>query len=226
MRLLRLQSNGNLRLTKYFAENEVPQYAILSHTWEDAADEVTFQDVVKGIYQGKAGFQKIKFCGKQAARDGLQYFWVDSCCIDKFASTELDEAINLMFLWYRNAVKCYVYLTDVRYAPCGARDALNELPCDAAFGASRWFTRGWTLQELLAPRSVEFFSKEGGWLGNKTSLETQIQSVTGIDTLALRGALYLSLAFGSGCHGHAVVKPRAKKITLTVFWVFSTLICR
>jgi hypothetical protein len=114
--------------------------------------------MVEGTDQGKAGFEKIKFCGKQAARDGLQYFWVDSCCIDKFSSTEVAVAINSMFRWYQNAAKCYVYLTDVSSPPCDARDKVSQLPCESAFRASRWFKRGWTLQELLAPRLVEFFS--------------------------------------------------------------------
>jgi hypothetical protein len=118
----------------------------------------------------------------------LQYFWVDTCCINKSNNTELSEAINSMFRWYRNADKCYVYLSDVSSPPFDANDKFSSLPCESAFRASRWFTRGWTLQELLAPRSVEFFSQEGNRLGDKRSLERQIHEITGIAVLALQGS--------------------------------------
>jgi WD40 repeat protein len=188
MRLLELQPNGNICLTRNFLESAIPRYAILSHTWGDEKEEVTFQDMVKGADQGKPGFEKIKFCGEQAARDELQYFWVDSCCIDKYSSTEVADTINSMFRWYQNAAKCYVYLTDVSSPPCDAHDKVSQLPCESAFRASRWFKRGWTLQELLAPRSVEFFSREGNRIGDKICLEIQVHEVTRIDVLALRGA--------------------------------------
>jgi hypothetical protein len=66
-----------------------------------------------GAAESKPGYGKIRFCGEQARRDGFQYFWIDTCCIDKSSSAELQEAINSMFRWYRDAVKCYVYLADV-----------------------------------------------------------------------------------------------------------------
>ncbi|OCL01240.1 hypothetical protein AOQ84DRAFT_434954 [Glonium stellatum] len=93
--------------------------------------------------------------------DNLQYFWVNICCINKSNLAELSHAINSMFRWYRNAARCYVYL---------------------------WFTRGWTLQELLAPRSVEFFSRERMRLGNSSSLRQRIQQITGVPASALKGA--------------------------------------
>src|SRR5947207_2243471 len=89
-----------------------------------------------------------------------------------------------MFRWYRDAAKCYVYLSDVT---TGKHSRSSELFWEPAFRQSRWFTRGWTLQELLAPRSVEFFSRSGTRLGSKESLEQQIHEVTGIAVRALRG---------------------------------------
>jgi hypothetical protein len=91
-----------------------------------------------------------------------------------------------MFRWYRDAAKCYVYLTDVSKPVFNVRDMALQ-PWEALFRKSRWFTRGWTLQELIAPSSVEFFSKEGAELGNRSSLERHIHEVTGISVRALRG---------------------------------------
>jgi hypothetical protein len=180
MRLLQY-NNGDLSLTTFFADKIPQKYAILSHTW--GAEEVTFKDLKKRTYGKKAGYKKIQFCGEQARRDGLQYFWVDTCCIDKSSSAELTEAINSMFRWYRESTKCYVYLSDV------SRPAVNsdDLAWEAAFRISKWFTRGWTLQELIAPRSVEFFSRDGEPLGTKDSLEQQIYETTGIAIKALQG---------------------------------------
>jgi hypothetical protein len=96
MRLLRLENHGEFNLTKDLIDN-IPPYAILSHTWGEDNEEVTFQDLVQGIDKSKAGYRKIRFCGEQATRDGLQYAWVDTCCIDKSNNTELSEAINSMF---------------------------------------------------------------------------------------------------------------------------------
>jgi hypothetical protein len=118
----------------------------------------------------------------------LQYFWIDTCCIDKSSSTELQEAINSMFRWYDNAAKCYVYLADVPRPALDTDSQSSQLPWEWSFRKSRWFTRGWTLQELVAPALVEFFSKEGEHLGNKRSLERHIHEVTGIPVKALRGS--------------------------------------
>ena len=92
-----------------------------------------------------------------------------------------------MFRWYRDAAKCYVYLSDVSQPASDANDGYNQRPWESDFRKSRWFTRGWTLQELLAPASVEFFSKEGEKLGNKKSLERHIREITGIPVKALQG---------------------------------------
>ncbi|KAF2183856.1 heterokaryon incompatibility [Zopfia rhizophila CBS 207.26] len=181
MRLLELKNHGEFSLTKDLIDN-VPSYAILSHTWGEDDEEVTFKDLVEGSGKSKAGYRKIQFCGEQAARDGLQHIWVDTCCIDKSNNTELSEAINSMFGWYRKSAKCYVYLSDV-----SAND-YNQWTWEPAFRKSRWFTRGWTLQELIAPPSVEFFSLEGKQLGCRKSLERQIHEITAIPVQALQGS--------------------------------------
>lgn len=184
MRLLKYDEDGALTLTEFFGS--VPKYAILSHRWE--AEEVTLKDVIDGTSTSKAGYGKIQFCTERSRYDGLQYFWVDTCCIDKSNSTELAEAINSMFRWYQKATRCYVYLSDVSTRERNANDKFLEYTWESAFRASQWFTRGWTLQELLAPTSVEFFSREGQRLGDKGSLEVQIQEVTGIALSVLQGA--------------------------------------
>jgi hypothetical protein len=188
MRLLELKNHGEFSLTKDLIDN-IPPYAILSHTWGADTDEVTFRDLIEGTGKSKAGYDKIRFCGEQARRDRLQYFWVDTCCIDKSNSTELSEAINSMFRWYCNAAKCYVYLSDVSRPAFDFDYKFNQLPWDPTFRKSRWFTRGWTLQELIAPASVEFFSKDWEQIGNKTSLEQHVREITGIPIKALQGSL-------------------------------------
>jgi hypothetical protein len=181
MRLLKVKSDGSFSLASY-AGNKTPDYAILSHTWEADDNEVTYQDIVAGVGDTKSGYDKIRFCGKQALKDGIHYMWVDSCCIDRTSSAELSEAINSMFRWYKNAVKCYVYLADV-----AAAEPRQEGPAPPTFMHSRWFTRGWTLQELIAPETVEFYSQEGHLLGDKESLLEEVQSATSIAPEALQG---------------------------------------
>jgi hypothetical protein len=186
IRLLSYGEGGCLTITS-FDDDAMPPYAILSHTW--AADaEVTFADLAQGDGKHKAGYKKILFCGEQAQQDGLQYFWVDTCCIDKTNKAELSLAIRSMFRWYKNATKCYVYLSDVSIIQRKAGGSSIEVTWKPAFMSSRWFTRGWTLQELLAPRIVEFFSKEWNKLGDKISLKALIKRITGIPHKALEGA--------------------------------------
>jgi hypothetical protein len=183
MRLLQFNDDGDVSLTEFF-EDDIPEYAVLSHRWE--AGEVTFKDLIDGTSKGKAGYGKIQFCGEQARRDELEYFWVDTCCIDKSSSAELSEAINSMFRWYQKAARCYVYLSDVPTEERKASDTSAECTWESDFRASKWFTRGWTLQELLAPRFVEFFSRQGKRLGDKRTLEHQIHEITGVPATALR----------------------------------------
>lgn len=187
MRLLKLNSQSEISLTEDLSE-DVPPYAILSHTWGSDKDEVTFadrNDQAAGYGQSKAGYAKIRFCGDQARKDGIEYFWVDTCCINKNNHVELSEAITSMFRWYREAVKCYVYLPDV--SSDQDVDNRSNHEWEPAFRVSRWFTRGWTLQELLAPERVEFFSREAKLLGDKTTLVHQIHEITKIPTSAVLG---------------------------------------
>jgi hypothetical protein len=180
MRLLRRSSNGELSLTDNLkGEDTVPSYAILSHTWGADTEEVTFEELTNGTGMEKKGYRKVLLCEKQARQDGLQHFWVDTCCINKEDKVELRNAINSMFRWYRDATRCYVYLSDV-----SGSDAEG-----LSFRKSRWFTRGWTLQELLAPALVEFFSEEWQRFGDKLSLIQHIHKATGIPHSALRGEL-------------------------------------
>jgi hypothetical protein len=185
MRLLQYNNNGDFSLTEFFEGNIPQKYAILSHRW--GSEEVTFADLKNDNYKEMAGYGKMQFCGEQAKRDGLQYFWVDTCCIDKSNAVELQEAINSMFRWYRDATKCYVYLPDVSRPQNDSADGSSEA-WKWTFRKSEWFSRGWTLQELIAPASVDFFSKEGELLGNKASLEQNICEITGIPASALRGS--------------------------------------
>ena len=208
MRLL-THNTGRPNLTRDLPPGKIPPYAILSHTWGSDGEEVTYQDMVDGTGEAKAGYAKIRFCAEKAKQDGLQHFWIDTCCIDKSNSSELSEAIISMFRWYQQADRCYVYLTDVSVTDPSApttdpqqslshdmqKLAISRTPSsiqppeqwDAAFRSSRWFTRGWTLQELLAPASVDFFSNEGYRLGDKKTLEHQVHEITGIPIPAIQG---------------------------------------
>jgi len=192
MRLLEIKGDG-FTFTDFDDPDAIPPYAILSHTWE-IDEEVTFDELKESTRnkkrkrKRKSGYDKLQFCGQQAKRDGLRYFWVDTCCIDKANKGELSFAINSMFRWYHNATRCYVYLSDVSSRPCNTSDDLSSRPWESDFQRSKWFTRGWTLQELLAPHSVEFFSCEGRRLGDKRSLMQQIHRTTGIPQAALQGA--------------------------------------
>jgi hypothetical protein len=165
MRLLHAKS---IRL-RSFEENAIPPYSILSHTWED--EEVSFLDIQGPDAASKAGYTKIRYACQDALQRDLEYVWVDTCCIDKSSSAELSEAINSMFRWYANAAVCYAYLADVSAGLDWS---------ESAFNSSRWWSRGWTLQELLAPADVLFFSRDGQLLGKKRQLSTRISDITGI----------------------------------------------
>ncbi|KAF8850969.1 HET-domain-containing protein [Acephala macrosclerotiorum] len=185
IRLLQHKPDGEI-VFREPTSGEVLAYAILSHTWGE--EEVIYQDLKKGKDKSKTvnkvGWRKIQFCAKQVAVDGLEYFWVDTCCINKKNAVELGTAINSMFRWYQNAARCYVYLSDVSKPDIGLDD---QRAWEEAFRKSRWFTRGWTLQELIALRLVDFFSSDGERLGSKLSLESEIYEITGIANKALRG---------------------------------------
>jgi hypothetical protein len=172
---MRLLNSTTLELEEFF-DNRTPKYAILSHRWLD--DEVSLKDMQNGTATRKAGYAKLKLCCDQAAKDGLQYAWVDTCCIDKTSSAELTEAINSMYRWYKNAEVCYAYLSDVQS---------SEVSGNSGFEESAWFTRGWTLQELIAPANVEFYNCTWHKLGTKDSLKDAISQITSINVAVLEG---------------------------------------
>jgi tetratricopeptide (TPR) repeat protein len=181
MRLLHFDALRKLVLTD-FRGKTIPPYAILSHRWTDS--EILIEDVLSGTYKEREeGYRKLAFCAKQAAQDKLQYFWIDTCCIDRWNKSERSKAINSMFQWYKNATRCYVFLPDVSVPD--ASELVQRSDWEASFRASAWFTRGWTLQELLAPVSVEFFSCEGHGLGDKASLDELLHNISGIPLAAL-----------------------------------------
>lgn len=185
MHLLECLGDGTYRLKKNLYGDRIPPYAILSHTWGEDEIEVSYKNFEDGTGESKRGYSKIRFCGERAQRDGLKYFWIDTCCIDKGNSTELQEAINSMFQWYAKSTKCYALLSDVSVSSAdedGLRRAWKPI-----FQKSRWFSRGWTLQELIAPKIVQFFSAEGQLLGDRISLEGTIHDITGVSIHALRG---------------------------------------
>ncbi|SPO03262.1 uncharacterized protein DNG_05944 [Cephalotrichum gorgonifer] len=180
-----------------FFSGDVPPYAILSHTWGE--EEVTFQDMERGLVSASArkGFAKIRGCCDQAVRDGYAWAWVDTCCIDKTSSSELSEAINSMYQWYKASAVCYVYMEDVE-----ATSAATPVPGSSlhlhgdaharrsnayGFSRSRWFRRGWTLQELISPPYLEFYDMHWSELGTKSSLLQELRRITGIRTGILMG---------------------------------------
>jgi hypothetical protein len=192
MRLLKYNEDGELTITAdLLGKDTIPPYAILSHRWGEDAEELAFEDIARDAGKVQLSCKqippKIQFCGDRARQDGLQYFWVDTCCINKENKAEHSLAIRSMFSWYRDAARCYVYLSDVCSAPCVGDEEAVLPPWELEFRQSKWFTRGWTLQELLAPSSVEFFSCQGKRLGDKISLARQVHEITGIPCLALEG---------------------------------------
>jgi hypothetical protein len=189
MRLLSYDENGRMVLDKGLQLNTdtTNNYAILSHTWGDVEDEVLFEQFPdEGLsadhhVRTMKGSSKIDLCGQQASKDKLAYFWVDTCCIDKRNADELQSSITSMFSWYRNAQRCYVYLEDVSCPP-GAETSVVA----AQLRACKWMTRGWTLQELIAPTIVQFYSREWAYLGDKLDWQSTILQITGIPPRVLR----------------------------------------
>ncbi|KAH9902595.1 heterokaryon incompatibility protein-domain-containing protein [Cubamyces lactineus] len=162
---------------------ELPEgYAILSHVWQER--EQTFQDVQSlqsggVLYSDPRVCPKLRECARIAKAHGFEWMWIDTCCIDKTSSAELEEAINSMFRWYAEARTCFAYLHDVP-------DDEHELDAHrSAFRSSKWFTRGWTLQELIAPHDVLFMSTKWTYLGTKASLAGLLEGITGVDAEVL-----------------------------------------
>jgi hypothetical protein len=194
---MRLLNTSTLKIEEFFG-NAIPLYAILSHTW--SAEEVTLQDMLDNTPFHKKGFQKLIYSCTQARSDGLAYIWIDTCCIDKTSSAELSEAINSMYRWYNESVYCYIYLSDVP-------DTTDPSAPGSSFRESKWFTRGWTLQELVAPERRIFFSASWkaigcvnweSWkqtqsgrayeTGGLPELEMLLAEITGIDIGVLKGS--------------------------------------
>ena len=171
---MRLLNSTSLELVEFLGD-QVPPYAILSHTWEDG--EVSFHYMRDSAGKGLRGLAKITGCCRQAREDELDWVWIDTCCVDKSSSSELSEAINSMYRWYANAAVCYVYLFDV--------PPLDPFLDEGKFTAARWFTRGWCLQELIAPREVEFYANDWTELGTKLSLKGNILKITSIPVSVL-----------------------------------------
>ena len=165
-----------------FPANQIPAYAILSHTWGE--DEVLFADMERGSAEGKAGYKKIRHACRQAAGNGFDYIWIDTCCIDKSSSAELSESINSMYSWCEAARICYAYLADV---PANVDTEILH----SEFANSRWFKRGWTLQELIGPSDLVFFSREWIEIGTKSTLCNVLAEITGINVGILTGVVDL-----------------------------------
>jgi Heterokaryon incompatibility protein (HET) len=151
-------------------------YAILSHTWGE--DEVSFNDMADlERARTRRGFSKIERTCQLARQRNLEYAWVDTCCIDKSSSAELTEAINSMFRWYKQSHVCFVYLSDLL--------STNESLLGTYLPQCRWFTRGWTLQELVASEEIEFYNYSWNLIGTDESLRILISAITGIDWAVL-----------------------------------------
>jgi hypothetical protein len=157
---------------EFVEDPDVCMYAILSHTWGDG--EVSFQDMADlERARTKQGFSKIERTCQLAYDHGLEYAWVDTCCIDKSSSAELTEAINSMFRWYKQSHICFVFLSDLLSVDEGLMS--QYLP------RCRWFTRGWTLQELIASEEIEFYGWGWNLIGTNVSLLGVLSAITGIE---------------------------------------------
>ena len=191
MRLLRTDTIDLLPLD----ESRPSKYAILSHTW--GKDEVLFEDILNGHPENKPAYDKVKSACRRAAADGYSCIWIDNCCIDKSSSAELSEAINSMYAWYQEADVCYAYFADV--------DATAETDSESEdfknrLASSKWFKRGWTLQELIAPCRMIFFARDWTVIGKKMGSEEDVDlggvlsSITRIDEDILKDPQRLHLA--------------------------------
>lgn len=174
-----------------FLEDAAPPYAILSHTWEQNA-EVSFQDIQNlDSAKKKKGFAKILSTAKKAEDDGLDFVWIDTCCIEKSSSSELQEAINSMFRWYARANVCYVYLSDVSGRPSDTsldkwiESVISGDYLTNTLAKAVWMSRGWCLQELIAPEHVKFYAQDWSYLGEKSEMLDQISAITNIDVSIL-----------------------------------------
>lgn len=178
---IRLINTDTLQL-KSFTGDRIPKYAILSHTWEHDG-EVSFQEMTAindracNPTASTPGYRKIVGTCEKARSQGIAYAWVDTCCIDKTSSSELSEAINSMYRWYEKADLCYALLSDYDIGISTPHTASSE----TALTRCRWFSRGWCLQELIAPRNLVFFDAKWNYIGSKVELSTLISKVTHVN---------------------------------------------
>ena len=183
---MRLINTETFELQEFF-DSGIPAYAILSHRWEQ--DEVSYEDMLEGKKSRGVGYAKIrKFCAL-ALRDHFQWAWVYSCCVDEKSSADLTEAINAMFSWYKRAKRCYVYLSDVKKV-----EDQTARACWPSFLRSEWFTRGWTLQELIAPGHLLFYDRDWHLIGSRKDMENDITAATGIPSHAFENPWNYSIA--------------------------------
>ncbi|KAI1205007.1 heterokaryon incompatibility protein-domain-containing protein [Annulohypoxylon truncatum] len=211
MRLLRTKQYRLIEADE--VPDPFPQYAILSHTWISPRDEITYQDfkhrkgdIDDGIFKQR-GWEKLKRYCDRASKDGWEWAWMDTCCIDKTNPADTQEAINAMFRWYQNAGICYAYLNDIEVNRVIARPNLTDVnfPLDSDLDdiaskdnvadpdsslrqalrplliQAKWFTRGWTLQELLAPPYLVFVDKAWRRMGTRESWAVEIKEASRIE---------------------------------------------
>ncbi|KAH8893429.1 HET-domain-containing protein [Thozetella sp. PMI_491] len=215
MRLL----HSTTKELKDFVEGSTPPFAILSHTW--GADEVSLQELkALTTFQDDAsshplrsteGYRKIDGCCALARSNGLEWVWIDTCCIDKTSSSELSEAINSIFRWYKESSVCYVYLSDV------ALPEQVQLP-ESSFRRSRWFTRGWTLQELVAPKVVNFYGSSWEFIETRSSLRDLLHEITGIPA-----AVFISKSLHDVSIAQRMSWAAKRQTTKVEDWAYSLL---
>ena len=172
---MRLLNTHKLELRSFpNADGDTPSYAILSHCWSDNADdEVLYADVQNGTATTKKGYAKLSSAMERAREwkgGAYDWIWCDTCCINKESSAELSEAINSMYTWYAESEVCFAYIED------------EAFDSPAQLKGSKWFTRGWTLQELIAPPELIFYDKNWKRVGSKTfpAIRDMVVEQTGI----------------------------------------------
>ncbi|KAF5338305.1 hypothetical protein D9758_015746 [Tetrapyrgos nigripes] len=194
----RLVNACTIEVEEFPSDDSVPPYAILSHCWKQG-QEVSYQEMVKCqssiaawlSIRAQSGYKKIVAACRQAREDNHTYIWIDTCCIDKGDHGQQSQDINSMFDYYKNAKVCYVYLNDYdsrQFDLCNMyKLGSPPPPLPSRYPIPCWFFSGWTLQELVAPSSVEFFDAEWKRCGDRNTLSLSISYITGIrdDVLGL-----------------------------------------
>lgn len=159
----------------------------------------------KGRRAAYFSLAKVKHACRKAQEDEFEFIWIDTCCIDKSSSAELQEAINSMFAWYRKSAICYAFLSDIQ-RPSGSID-----PSSFDITCSRWFTRGWTLQELLAPDFLYFYDASWELLGSRSGWAESISKATTIPVDCLAGPEYGECDVYQDRNGSLMRIPKPRK---------------